>query len=165
MNIRLLRLRNEEEWIRNYPILWKWANAAAGRFLFRNKYSEEERESLAALVIFQFQKALCGRRIRRCTRDEDVERWIWGRTNWRAIDFREGRERERELFQEEPRDLPFNEQDIGGGVREAERADLVANPPPISDEARLDEIVAWADLAKDEEDAYREVWVKRKTVA
>ncbi len=167
MNISLLSGNDGPEWDRCYDQMWTWAITAARRFLFRNVYSEEDRRDVAIQVIAEFHKTLCRRRIRRCRNDEDVERWIWGRAKKRATDLRRKRKRERGTFDPS---LPDGERNEGGGEGQERAEDPPVERQPISDEARVDELIAWARLmpagfSMDEQAAYRAVVVRRLTEA
>jgi len=159
MNITLLRQENRAEWGECIDQLWTCAITAAEYFLYRNVYSEEDREDVAAAVLKEFRKNLCGGKIPRCNNEEDAERWIWGRTQWRAHSLRKKRRQENELFDRQQHANPPN-----ANVADEPLAQAAIHLPPIDDEARLNELIAWARLlragfSRNEEAAYRAIEV------
>lgn len=163
MDLILLKQRDEAEWDRCWPMLWKWAMCAATRFLFQNFYTHQDREDVAQTVMSEFQRALFGGRLRRIQNDDDVERWVWRRTHDRACDLR--RRRRRALAVNEAPLLALDEENADP-LAPAEGA---VQPRPISNEARLDEIITWArqmrgGFSRREEEAYRAVVVRGQTL-
>lgn len=159
MNFTLLRQENRAEWGDCIDQFWTWAITAAEKFLFTNVYSDEDRQDVAQAVIKEFRKNLCGGKIPGCRNEEDAQRWIWGRTVWRANTFRKKRRRENELFD---RQQPPNHPDGDDGIADEPVGRAAFHLPPIGDEARLNELIAWARLMPDgfsrnEEAAYRAI--------
>jgi len=164
MNFDLLRRQDRAEWERCYDRLWTFAINAARRYLFRNVYSEADREDLASTVMSEFQRNLCFGRIPLCRTEIRAEMWIRGRTHWRAITIRRKRRRENDLFDRQHQD---GNQGEDGGIRGGV-ADAPAQQYPINYEARLNELVAWARLmpnvfSKKEEEVFRAVEVRGLT--
>lgn len=161
MNITLLRQKDAAEWNRCFDQLWTWAITAANRFLFRNAYSEQDRADVAAQVMKEFQQQLCAGKLPRCRNEDEVEGWIWLRTFSRARDLRRKREREEDFFYVE-HDTPNRESAKRDAESKKEAGEAPVEPLPISDEARLDELIDWArrmpaGLSRNEEAAYRAI--------
>lgn len=159
MNIDLLRRKDRTEWDLCFGRLWTCAISAAEHFLFRNAYSDHDREEIASNVIREFQKTLCRGGIPGCGNEEDASRWIWGRTQWRARDLRRRRERENDLF---VREEPTDQQAADAEVPDELVARVAVHQPAVREETRLNELIAWARLlpagfSRNEEAAYRAI--------